>query len=187
MSEEQTKPVEETPETTNETGDQATASTLEAQAERIAALEAALAQSEKQARDFSDGWQRERADFANYKKRIERDMSDIRQTSTQTALLALLPVIDDFERAVGSVPDDLKDHPWLEGVTAIQRKLERILSDQGMVAIDPVGQPFDPNLHEAVSVDATSDAESGHVTATLQKGYRSGDRILRPALVRVAG
>ena len=78
------------------------------------------------------------------------------------------------------------DAPWLEGVAAIQRKFKKILDEHGVTIIDPVGEVFDPSRHEAIGVDSETEAESGHVTVTLQKGYASGDRVLRPALVRVA-
>ena len=134
-----------------------------------------------------DGWQRARADFANYKKRTEREISDIREQALLDTLVKFLPVIDDFERAMENIPQDVKDNSWLDGVTLIQRKFAKILEDHAVITIDPTGEVFDPSRHEAIGVDDSSDYESGHVSATLQKGYACGSRILRPALVRVAG
>ncbi len=149
-------------------------------------LAEALAAAERQSKEYFDGWQRERADFANYKRRIEREISDIKDDARVSTLVALLPVLDDFELAIANLSDDLKAHPWLEGVMAIQRKFKKILDDHGVVAIEPTGKAFDPNLHEAIGMDSSGAVESGHVSETLQKGYAYGDKVLRPARVRVA-
>jgi len=152
----------------------------------ISELEEALAQAQQEARDYFEGWQRERADFTNFKKRAERDLMTMRFNAKIDTLKALLPILDDFERAMENLPEDLADQPWLDGVGAIQRKLAKTLEDEGIRAIDPVGDPFDPTVHEAIGQDSDTDIESGHITVTLQKGYVCGDRVLRPALVRVA-
>ncbi|MCB9456581.1 MAG: nucleotide exchange factor GrpE [Anaerolineaceae bacterium] len=149
-------------------------------------LHTQIAEAQKKAQDFMEGWQRERAEFANYKRRIERDMKDIRQNAALDVLLALLPVIDDFERAFSNIPDDISGHAWLEGMTLIHRKFLKMLDDQRIEVLDPVGQPFDPNRHEAVGMEDSDTIESGHVVITLQKGYIWGDRVLRSALVKVA-
>lgn len=145
-----------------------------------------LAMLQAQAKEYLEGWQRTRADFANYKKRVERDLQDTHQRASVDLLGRLFPILSDFERAMSNLPPELKDNPWMEGITLIHRKFQKLLEDNGVVEIDPAGQPFDPNFHEAVGTDDDSKAPSGHVTETLQKGYRLGDRVLRPALVRVA-
>lgn len=132
------------------------------------------------------GWQRTLAEFQNYKRRVERESREIRQRTALDTLVKVLPIIDDFERALASLPDDLKDNPWINGVTLIQSKFQKLLDEYAVTVIDPVGEMFDPNQHEAVGRDDDADVESGHVSATLQKGYQCGDRVLRPALVRVA-
>ncbi len=146
----------------------------------------ALAEAQKKAQEYSIGWQRERADFSNYKKRAERDLMTMRFNAKIDTLKTLLPVLDDFERAMAIIPDDLRDHAWLEGISAIQRKLLKTLEEEGVQIVDPTGELFDPNLHEAIGRDTDTEVESGYITATLQKGYLCGDRVLRPALVRVA-
>lgn len=155
-------------------------------ADTLAQLESELEAARSKAQEYFDGWQRERADFINYKKRVERDLRDVNQTAAADTLKLLLPILDDFERAAASVPDDLRQQPWLEGMLAIHRKLQKTLEDQGITAVDPLGKAFDPALHEAVATDSDTDIPSGHVTETLQKGYLYRDRVLRPALVRVA-
>lgn len=140
----------------------------------------------KEANEYKEGWLRERADFNNYKKRVEGQMKDLRDASAVEAMLALLPIIDDFERAMANVPPELKDHPWMNGVSGIYRKFQKTLEDKGVTVLDPVGEVFDPTRHEAVVTEESSEVESGHVIATLQKGYVRGDRVLRPALVKIA-
>ncbi|HEX2623184.1 MAG TPA: nucleotide exchange factor GrpE [Phototrophicaceae bacterium] len=136
--------------------------------------------------EYLAGWQRTRAEFANYKKRTEREMSESRQKGVLEALEKVLPIIDDFERAMGNVPAEFKDHPWMNGVSLMLKKFEKLLGEHEVTVLDPVGQPFDPSRHEAIGMDDSDTTESGHVTVTLQKGYVSGDKVLRPALVRVA-
>jgi molecular chaperone GrpE len=140
---------------------------------------------QKQAQEYLEGWQRARAEFANYKKRIERELQENREVSMGMALKSMLPVVDDFERALANVPTDIKDNPWVGGVSMVQRKLLKMLEDNGVTSFDPLGEMFDPNRHEAIGSDDQGDAPSGQVTTTMQRGYLIGDRVLRPALVRV--
>jgi molecular chaperone GrpE len=151
-----------------------------------AALDDQLAAAQAQAKEYLEGWQRSRAEFANYKRRVERELQDSYQNASVDLMTRLFPILSDFERAMSNLPPELQNHTWLEGITLIQKKLQKMLEDGGVVAVDPTGQPFDPNWHEAVGTDDDTAAQSGYVTATLQKGYRVGDRVLRPALVRVA-
>ena len=146
----------------------------------------ALIDAQKEAQTNKDGWQRARAEFANYKKRVDRERTEIFQRASLDTLKELLPVIDDFDRAFENIPDDLNDNPWIGGVSMIQRKFETVLEKYEIEPIDPSGEPFDPNFHEAVGTDDSDEVESGHVTITLQKGYKAGNQILRPALVKVA-
>ncbi len=97
----------------------------------------------------------------------------------------LLAVLDDFDRALDNVPPDTDDC-WVEGVRLVERKLRNVLEAEGVTPIEAIGQPFDPNLHEAVVHEETADFPDNHVIDELQRGYRLHDRVLRPALVRVA-
>lgn len=157
----------------------------------LATLQAELEAERRRADASILGWQRERADFSNARKRFERDLLTSRFNAKVDTLRALLPVLDDFERATQNLPavgdGDGELQVWLEGMEAIRRKLLKALADAGVQPLDPLGEPFDPTLHEALGHDVDSDMESGLVSATLQKGYVCGDRVLRPALVRVAG
>jgi molecular chaperone GrpE len=135
-----------------------------------------------------EGWQRSRAEFLNYKKRTDREIKESRDKAGLDALSKVLPIIDDFERAVNNIPEDLKTNPWVSGTALIQRKFDKLLEEFSIQRIDPTGEPFDPRFHEAIGTDPiTDDIPGGHVTVTLQKGYVTGERVLRPALVRVAG
>lgn len=140
---------------------------------------------QKQAQTYLEGWQRERAEFANYKKRMERDKLDLYQTAANDVLKNLLPVLDDLERAFSNLPADLKDNSWVDGMGGVQRKFLKVLETFNVTPIDPTGQPFDPNEHEAIGTD-DSELPPGTVTTTMQRGYRAGERVLRPALVKVA-
>lgn len=134
-----------------------------------------------------EGWQRTLAEFQNYKRRTERETRDSYQNATVDVLKSILPIVDDFERAMSNVPESLQAEPWLQGVTLIQRKFTQLLNEYNVTAIDPVGEPFDPKRHEAIGMDDSGDMESGHVSTVLQKGYVAGEQVLRPAIVKVKG
>ena len=148
-------------------------------------VSARLEQAEARAAEYLDSLQRERAAFQNYKRRVERERADQAKVAEARLLLKLLPVLDDFYRALDAVPEEYQDE-WYQGIVLILRKLERYLQDEGVSEIEALGKPFDPTYHEAVGVDTESKAESGTVTEVLQRGYMHGERVLRPALVRVA-
>ena len=150
------------------------------------ALEERLAEAEAQAASYLESWQRERADFLNYKKRVERELTEIHLNGRLEMASRFLPVLDDFARALDSAPDDMRESDWFSGLGLIYRKLQGVLEAEGIVEIEALGQPFDPNFHEAVSHDEDDDCASDHVIEVLQRGYRHGDRVLRPAMVRVA-
>ena len=188
MTKEETPTTEGVDETHEENGTEPTAeATNEEAVEEVASeIEEELAAVRQKAQENLDGWQRARAEFANYKKRVERELKDSRQAGAYDVLIEMLPIIDDFERAMSNVPEDIQENPWMDGISLIQRKFAKLLEAHDVDVIDPVGELFDPNRHEAVGMDDTDDIESGHVTTTLQKGYIAGERVLRPALVRVA-
>lgn len=148
-------------------------------------LSVQLEQAQTKADEYLDSLQRERAAFQNFRRRVERERAEQRQEIAGSVLQKLLPTLDDFHRAMQAVPEDQRNE-WFNGVALIQRKLERLLADEGVAEMDALGKPFDPSYHEAVGVDADTGAESGTITEVLQRGYLHGDRVLRPAMVRVA-
>lgn len=155
-------------------------------AERIETLEKDLAQAQAQAAEYLDGWQRERAEFLNYKKRVERDVDSTRAVVGASILTRYLAILDDIERALKDRPGVPEIQPWIEGIVLIQRKLQAILDAEGVEVIPAEGQMFDPTIHEAVTFEPGDGFREGQVIEVLQKGYRIGERILRPAMVRVA-
>jgi molecular chaperone GrpE len=126
------------------------------------------------------------ADFANYRRRAEEEKYAGQASATEALLRKVLGVADDLARALEHVPEEQQASPWVEGVEAIERKLVSALESEGVTAIVAVDQPFDPRLHEAVSMEPTDQVVEGTVTRELQKGYQLRDRVLRPALVVVA-
>jgi molecular chaperone GrpE len=150
------------------------------------AVQADLEKAQAQAAEYLDGWQRARAEFANYKKRVEAEREEVRRASNEALLLKLLPVVDDFERAFQKIPQEVADSPWVSGINMILRKLQAILESQGVAPIQAAGRPFDPQQHEAVLMEETAEHPDGTVVAELQRGYRLGERVLRPAQVKVA-
>lgn len=159
----------------------------EAEAAAISSLEQQLAAAKKEAQDNLEGRQRTLAEFQNYKRRVERETAEIGQKAAVDVLSKLLPIVDDFERGMENIPEDIVGSAWLDGITLVQRKFQKLLDEYNIVVINPVGEPFDPSRHEAVGVEENTAIESGHVAAILQKGYMYGEKVLRPALVRVAG
>jgi molecular chaperone GrpE len=158
----------------------------EGQPNSVAALQAELEKAQAQAAEYLDGWQRARAEFANFRRRVEVEREDIRYRSNETLLLKLLPVVDDFERAMQVVPAEAANTPWVNGVAMILDKLQALLESEDVAVVQTVGQPFDPQWHEAMMQEETDEYPDGTVVQELRKGYRLGDRPLRPALVKVA-
>ncbi|MEN6570747.1 MAG: nucleotide exchange factor GrpE [Anaerolineaceae bacterium] len=142
--------------------------------------------AQKDAAHNLDGWQRERAEFSNYKKRIDREQEQLRQTLTGSIIKKYLVVLDDIDRALKHKPETGEGAAWAEGIELIERKLLAILDSEGIERIDQNRVQFDPNIHEAISNENNPDFESGEVIEVVQHGYKLGDRILRPAMVRVA-
>jgi molecular chaperone GrpE len=140
-------------------------------------------------RDQSDehlrGLQRTAADFANYRRRVEEEREGMSQFTNALLIGKLLAVLDDFDRALENVPAETHEG-WVDGVRLVERKLRNLLEAEGVTQIEALGQPFDPNLHEAVVYEETADHPDNQVIGELQRGYRLHDRVLRPSLVRVA-
>ena len=154
-------------------------------AERIEQLERELADVSAKNEEHLYNWQRSAADFANFKRRTDEERATVGQFSTAILIGKLLGVLDDFDRALENVPPDAHEG-WIEGVKLVERKLRGVLESEGVTPIEALGQPFDPNLHEAVVHEPTADHPDNQVIGELQRGYRLHDRVIRPSLVRVA-
>lgn len=130
--------------------------------------------------------QRMRADFENYRKRTEVEVSAARQSGGDAMIVKLLPIIDTLERAIGHVPDDLVEHPWAKGVAGTAKKLEKLLADLQIERIQAnQGDEFNPELHYAVQYDEESEGEHEVISKELQAGYTRDGRLVRQAMVEV--
>jgi len=149
-------------------------------------LQKELDAAKAKAAENLEGWQRERATFANYKRRVEKEQAETYQSATSRVLARYLDVMDDFDRAMQDRPTAGPEAKWAEGVSLVYRKLQNILEAEGLVAIEGVGQEFDPNQQEAITHEESAEHPAGHVIAIVRKGYKLGEKIVRAALVRVA-
>jgi molecular chaperone GrpE len=131
--------------------------------------------------------QRTAADFANFRRRTAEDRERDLGLAGESLLRKLLVVADDFDRALDTMPAELRGIGWIEGIVLLDRKLRQLLESEGVTAIEVIGRPFDPHEHEAVASVPAPGRPDGEVVAEIQRGYRVRDRILRPAMVAVAG
>lgn len=146
-------------------------------------LEEALAKAD----EYLDQWRRTAADFANFRKRKEREQEEFERRANERLLLKLLPVYDDFKRALDNVPENLADEDWVGGVEMIERKFWGALDQEGVQSIEPEpGDEFNPNLHDALMSVETEEYDDGHIVDVFERGYKHKDRVLRAAKVRVA-
>ena len=152
------------------------------QAEDIETLQQALAEEREKAENYLGSWQRCQADFVNYKQRAEQEKAESIEFANSTLICNLLPVMDDLERAFASVPADLEESNWTEGIKLIYNKLKATLEAQGLTEIEAREEPFDPRLHEAVM---QQEGKEGMVIEEMQKGYKFREKVIRPSLVTV--
>ncbi|MCJ7624249.1 MAG: nucleotide exchange factor GrpE [Anaerolineaceae bacterium] len=155
-------------------------------AKEVEKLNQDLAETQELAEKNFDGWQRERADFLNYKKHIERGREQALQNITGETIKKYLPVLDDIELALKNRPVEETAGSWREGIDLIHRKLQVILESEGATRIPAEKEIFDPTRHEAITCEESSEHESGEIIEVIKQGYMLNDRVLRPALVRVA-
>lgn len=141
---------------------------------------------EQQVGELTQDLQRVRADFENYRKRVEQEKEMARANGKISAIMKLLPVIDNIERAIGHVPAELKENAWATGVTKLVKNLEKSLGDMGIRRIDAKpGSRFNPELHEAIQFDEDADGEHEVIAEELQAGYMLADDVIRHSMVKV--
>lgn len=157
-----------------------------ASSNEMKALIADLAEAQTKRDEYLDGWQRSIAEFSNYKKRIERDREMNQQNLTSGIIKRYIEIVDDLERALQSRPQEGEGAAWAEGIELIYRKILSILDSQNVKPMEALEKPFDPNFHEAIGHVEDANIPSGHVAEVIQNGYFLGERVLRPALVRIA-
>jgi len=135
---------------------------------------------------LKDRWLRTEAELQNYRRRAAREREEARRTAEESVMLEIIGALDDLDRAMAAAGESGAPAPWLEGVRLVASRLGEYLLRQGVVVLDPVGQPFDPAFHEAILEAEVPGVEAGHVAQVVLKGWRRGDRPLRAARVVVA-
>ena len=156
--------------------------------EELTQLRTELEEARQKECEYLTGWQRERAEFFNYKKRIEREQAQGGQNAFANAIRRYLDIADDLERALKSKnrPSEGEGAIWADGIDLIHRKMLAAFEADGVKTIDTSGKFFDPNMHEAISHEDSSGHESGEIIEVVQPGYVLGERVIRAARVRVA-
>jgi molecular chaperone GrpE len=150
--------------------------------ESAESLAAQLAEEEEKAQSYLASWQRAAADYQNFKRRVDQEREEVARLASAAFVINVLPLLDDLERALQSVDSHLAGLTWVDGIRLIYRKFQSILELNGVTEIPAEGVDFDPNLHEAVMF---GEGEDGKVKSVVQKGYKLGDRVIRPAMVIV--
>jgi molecular chaperone GrpE len=171
-----TKPGDET------AADQAEASTPQPPADQP---DAAVRELQREKDSLQDRLLRTAAEFDNYRKRMDRERKDLSDYATSEVLLELLPILDNFERAL-QAPAGPEADVFRKGIELIHKQMLDLLRKRGVTPIDALGTDFDPNFHQAVIHEASADHREGEVMQELQRGYMLGERLLRPAMVKVA-
>lgn len=141
---------------------------------------------EQQVGELTADLQRVRADFENYRKRVEQEKELARASGKVGAIMKLLPVIDNIERAISHTPDELKENKWAQGVVGLVKNLEKSLESLNLTRIEAsTGTKFDPELHEAIQFDEEAEGDHEVIAEELQPGYRLGDDVIRHSMVKV--
>ena len=146
---------------------------------------AAVTPEDQKTEELTNDLKRMTADFANYRKRNEAERTEFAKFAKADLISKILDVLDGFDRALATIPEELKGTPWVEGMWLLERKLRAILEVEGLKPVDSIGAEFDPYQHEAVA-HIPSDQPEGTVIAEHQKAYRLHEKLIRPALVTVS-
>lgn len=149
-------------------------------------LLAQIEQLKAEKEELHNKYLRAQADLQNFRVRVNREKEQLLQYSSQRAIEALLPVVDNFERAIEASQDAQDPGALKEGIEMVFRQLQQVLEQEGVSAVPGVGEPFDPNMHQAVMQEASSEHESGIIIEEFQKGYKLKDRVIRPSMVKVS-
>ena len=152
--------------------------------QEVGLLQSQLEEEKARAERCLSNWQRAEADLANFKRRAEQERAELVRFANSSLIGKLLPVLDDFERAIGAIPEEESTAGWVEGIKLIDQKLRSILEQEGVLPIEALGKEFDPYVHEAVLTEA-GEGDVDVVVEELQKGYKLHDRVIRPTMVKV--
>jgi len=153
---------------------------------RVAELEAELEKERNQATDYMKRWQYAQAELANMRRRGQQERDDLTKYAIAPLAATLLEVLDNFDRAEQAIPATLQSFTWISGVVLIHHQLEYVLQQHGLEPVSAAGQPYDPNVHEALAQEHHESVPEGTVIAEVQRGYKLHGRLLRPTLVRVS-
>jgi len=145
-----------------------------------------LAKLEQLVQQHLDGWKRAKADYLNLKKQSDKEKQDIAQFVQAATVLEILPIYDNLIRSIRHIPDEYHGADWVKGIGHIVKQFQDTLKQFGLQPIPAVGQPFDPNLHHAVSKVPDGGQPTGTIVEELKTGWRSGDRVIQPSDVVVA-
>lgn len=153
----------------------------------VETLRTQLAQAEAQSAEYLDGWQRERAEFANFRRRQEQTLKLQQQQALSKTLLNLISIVDDQDRAFSAIPDEMREHAWVEGLFLVGKKLAALLEKEGLkeIAARP-GDLFDPRYHQAVLHEPSDSFGEGQIAQVFHRGYLLQDQVLRPVIVSVS-
>ncbi len=154
--------------------------------QQTVSVEQQLEEEKKKAEEYLDSWRRSAAEFANYKKRVEKEKTEYAQFASSLLLAKLLDVMDGFDAAFNSIPERFREEPWVEGIRLVEQKLKRVLESEGVKPIEAQGKEFDPNYHDAMFYEQSPGVPEGRVIGEFQRGYMLGDRVLRPTRVKVS-
>ncbi|AEE91242.1 Protein GrpE [Tepidanaerobacter acetatoxydans Re1] len=146
-------------------------------------LKKVLEEKQKEIDNYKNRWLRTQADLENYRKRTERDIQEIHLYAGEQLVLDILPVVDNFERALDSIED--KNDALYRGIELIYEQLKKVLEKHGIKEIEALGKPFDPNFHDAVMMVESEEYEPGTVAEVMLKGYMYNSKVIRPSMVKV--
>lgn len=149
-------------------------------------MEEQLQEAKDEAAKNLDSYLRAQAELANARKRFEKQRAQTYINANADLVSKLLPVLDDYERATETVPENISEDAWYQGIELVYRKLVGVLESLNVTEIEAIGTPFDPHFHEALGTEPSDDFESGAVSRVMLKGYQIGDKVIRPSLVYVA-
>ena len=144
-----------------------------------------LTLANEKVKEWEDKYKRLLAEFDNFRKRSEKESAMMIDIGASMILTKILPVVDNFERAINSIPEDIKDNSFVDGIDKIYKQILKTFEELSVKPIDAVGKPFDANLHNAVMTDENAEGEVDTVTEELQKGYMYKDQVLRHSMVKV--
>jgi molecular chaperone GrpE len=163
------------------------AGAAEAQAEEMTDQEQdEIARLKAEAEEHQQRFVRAQADFDNFRRRTQKEKEELAKYASMKLVTELVPVIDNFERAMATVPEGTEVESFSKGIEMIFRQLETVLNNEGLTSMDTVGQPFNPEFHQAIMSVESDEYEEGTVVEEVQKGYMLKDKVLRPAMVKVS-